>query len=395
MTNRNAPVSYVRSRFPAVPPTERAAAAWHSLMHDKTSADVLEEPGRLLSSYFRERTRSPLGQVVAPANIVAAECDTLLIVGPAAAIGQARRLVAACAHPFHNWLLQGGRAGRARVVLIEAASDNDLLQAALDLVRRACDGPTLHDRWALAIVGPTDDGDALQRESVAACAAPLVQALREVATTDDELRARLFVQATSGEQGKMLLAEEAPHTLMPMLPAVAPATGPALMAATAIGVDTVSLLKGSVWFWEAAKKLTAEVSPVVQLADYLRRPEYRIAAWHHALLPMAEALAELASAGDRTPPKVVTPFQNEGLRRLHAQTHAPTLHLWCETPRRDRLSPSLTEGLEAEYAKLAPEAEIRLSRLHDIGVGELCQWFTAVKVLEAIAPDGTLAATLP
>ncbi len=182
---------------------------------------------------------------------------------------------------------------------------------------------------------------------------------------------------------------------MPMLPAIAPASGPALLAATAIGVDTVSLLKGSVWFWEAAKKLTAEASPVVQLADYLRRPECRIAAWHHALLPMAESLAELGSARDRRPLEVVAPFRNEGLRLLQAQPDRPTLHLWCETPRRDRLSPSLTDGLDAEYARLAPEAEIRLTRLHDIGIGELCQWFAAVKVLEAIAPDGTFAATLP
>ena len=395
MTNRNAPVSYVRSRFPAAPPTERAAAAWNWLMHDKIAGDILEVPGRLLSTYFRERTRSPLGQVVAPANITAAECDTLLIVGPAAAIGHARRLVDACAHPFHNWLLQGGRAGRARVVLLEASSDNDLLQAALDLVRRACDGPTLHDRWALAIVGPKDDGDASQREAVAACAAPLVQALRDVTGTVDELRARLFVQATSGEQGILLLPEGMPHTPMPMLPAVAPASGPALLATTAIGVDTVSLLKGSVWFWEAAKKLSAEASPVVQLVDYLRRPECRIAAWHHALLPMAEVLAEFGTAGARTPLEVVAPFRNEGLRLLQAQPDRPTLHLSCEMPRRDRLSPSLTDGLDAEYARLAPEAEIRLTRLHDIGIGELCQWFAAVKVLEAIAPDGTFAATLP
>lgn len=394
MTNRNAPVSYVRSRFPTAPPTARAAAAWHRLMHDKFAGDVLEAPGRLLSTYFRERTRSPLGQVVAPANIAAAECETLLIVGPAAAIGQSRRLVDACAHPFHNLLLQGGRAGRARVVPLEAAGDNDLLQAALDLVRRACDGPALHDRWALAIVGPQDDGDASQRAAVAGCAAPLVQALREVATTDDELRARLFVQAADVEQGKLLLPEGTPHTPMPLLPAVAPASGPALLAATAIGVDTVSLLRGSVWFWEAAKKLQAEASPVVQLADYLRRPECRIAAWHHALLPMAESLAELWSAGDHTPLEVMAPFRNEGLRRLHARPHSPTLHLWCESPRRDRLSPPLIDGLAAEYATLAPEAEIRLTRLHDVGIGELCQWIAAVKVLEATAPDETTAATL-
>lgn len=382
MTNRNAPVSYVRSRFPAVPPTEHAASAWNRLMQDKMASETLEAPGRLLSSYFRERSRSPLGQVVAPANILAAECETLLIVGPADTIRQAQRLVDACAHPFHNWLLHGGRAGRARVVLLEASRDNDLLQAALDLVRRACDGPTLHDRWALAIVGPNDGGDSSEQQAMADCAAPLVQALREVATTDDELYARLFIQATSNETGAALLPDGVPHTFMPMLPASPPAGGPAILATTAIGVDTVSLLKGSVWFWEAAKKLTAEASPVVQLADYLRRPECRIATWHHALLPLAESLSELWAEGHGAPLEVVAPFRNEGLRRLHNRPQLPTLHLSCETSRRDRLSPDLAAGLEAEYAKLAPEAEIRLTRMHDIGVGELCQWFAAVRVLQ-------------
>ncbi|MBA4018869.1 MAG: hypothetical protein C0483_17005 [Pirellula sp.] len=394
MTNRNAPVSYVRSRFPAVPPTERAASAWHRLMHDRLAGEALEAPGGLLSSYFRERSRSPLGQVVAPANIVAAECETLLIVGPAAEIGQARRLVDACAHPFHNLLMQGGRAGRARVVLLEASHDNDLLQAALDLVRRACDGPTLHDRWALAIVGPTEDAVDAQRRAVADCAAPLIQALREVAASDDELRNRLFVQAASEVSSVALLPEGVPHTFMPLLPAIDPASGPALLAATAIGVDTVSLLKGSVWFWEAAKKLDAESSPVVQLADYLRRPHCRIAAWQQALLPMAESLAQLAAVSGLVPPEVVAPFRRDGVLRLLARAHHPTLHLCCDSPRRDRLSPTLTDQLAVAYASWEPEAEIRLTKLHDIGIGELCQWFAAVKVLEAIPPEKSPAAAL-
>ncbi|MGC3968062.1 MAG: hypothetical protein QM775_12040 [Pirellulales bacterium] len=339
----------------------------------------------MLSGYFRERQRSPLGQIVAPANTAAAECETLFVVGPTEAIADAQRLIAACSHPLHNLLPAGGRAGRARVILLEASYDNDLLHAALDLVRRACDGPTLHDRWALAIVGPADAHDEEQASVVRECAAPLAAALLDAVATDDDLLRRLFVQAATPEAGTALVADHLPYTPMPRLAANLPVTGPALLAATAIGVDTVSLLKGSVWFWEAAKKptaksLTTSVNLVAQLAEFVRRPGFSVAAWHHALEPVAEVLAASRSGAC----EVLPAYCREGRERLQTCDADSVLHLWCEAPRRDRFATDVTEALAAEYAKFAPAAEIRLTRLHDIGTGELYQWFAAVKVLEEL-----------
>ena len=71
MTARNTPVTYVRSRFPTAAPAERTAAAWRRLVQDEALRESLDLPGRLLSGYFRERQRSPLGQIVAPANTAA------------------------------------------------------------------------------------------------------------------------------------------------------------------------------------------------------------------------------------------------------------------------------------------------------------------------------------
>jgi hypothetical protein len=385
MTARNTPVTYVRSRFPTAAPAERTAAAWRRLVQDEALRESLDMPGRLLGGYFRERQRSPLGQIVAPANTAAAECETLLVVGPAEAIADARRLVAACAHPLHNVLPAGGRAGRARVVLLEASWDNDLLHAALDLVRRACDGPALHDRWALAIIGPADDADEEQARAGRECAAPLADALLEVTATDDDLLRRLFIQAATPEAGTLLVEDRFPYTPMPRLSSALPVSGPALLAATAIGVDTVSLLKGSVWFWEAAKKQTTVENPIVQLAEFARRPGFAVAAWHHALLPVAEVLA--ASRPGRC--EVVAAYRQEGLARVRKLPTGDVLHLTAEAPRRDRFAIDVTEPLTAEFDKFAPEAEIRLSRLHDIGIGELYQWFAAVKVLEDLAADGS------
>jgi hypothetical protein len=380
MTARNTPVSYVQSRFPSVAVAERTAAAWRRLVQDEALRESLDLPGRLLGGYFRERQRSPLGQIVAPANTAAAECETLLVVGPAEAIADARRLVAACAHPLHNLLPAGGRAGRSRVVLLEASWDNDLLHAALDLVRRACDGPAFHNRWALVIIGPTDGADQEQARAVRECAAPLADALLEVAATDDDLIRRLFVQAATPEAGTLLVDDRFPYTPVPRLSRALPVSGPALLAATAIGVDTVSLLKGSVWFWEAAKKYAAADSPVVQLAEFARRPGFSVVAWHHGLLPVAEMLA--ASRPGRC--EVVAAYCREGRARLRELPPGNVLHLTADAPRRDRFAIDGAEPLADEYAKCSVEAEIRLTRLHDIGIGELYQWIAAAAVLEKL-----------
>ncbi|MBN8627848.1 MAG: hypothetical protein J0M17_20400 [Planctomycetes bacterium] len=381
MTARNTPVTYVRSRFPTAAPAERTAAAWRRLVQDEALRESLDLPGRLLSGYFRERQRSPLGQIVAPANTAAAECETLLVVGPAEAVADARRLVAACAHPLHNLLPAGGRAGRARVVLLEASWDNDLLHAALDLVRRACDGPAFHNRWALAIVGPADDTDEEQARAVRECAAPLADALVDVSATDDDLLERLFIQAATPAAGTLLVADRFRYTPMPRLSEALPVSGPALLAATAIGVDTVSLLKGSVWFWEAAKKPAATESPIVQLAEFARRPGFAVAAWHHALLPVAEVLA--ASRPGRC--EVVAAYRYEGRARLRELPTNAVLHLAADIPRRDRFTIDVAEPLVDHYDKLSVEAEIRLTRLHDIGIGELYQWFAAAATLEKLS----------
>lgn len=386
MTARNTPVSYVRSRFPTVAPDEHTASAWRRLVQDERLRESLELPGRLLGGYFRERQRSQLGQIVAPANTAAAECETLLVVGPAEAITDAGRLVAACAHPLHNLLPAGGRAGRARVVLLEASWDNDLLHAALDLVRRACDGPAFHNRWALAIIGPADAGDLQQAYAVRECAAPLAEALLDARATDEEIMRRLFVQAATREAGTLLIEDNFSYTAMPRLSESLPVSGPAFLAATAIGVDTISLLKGSVWFWEAAKKRSAAESPIVQLAEFARRPGFAVAAWHHALLPVAEVLA----ASLPHPCEILAAYRWEGRARLRKRPTSAVLHLAADMPRRDRFAIDVTEPLTAEFDQFAPEAEIRLSRLHDIGIGELYQWIAAVKVLEDLAAaDGS------
>ncbi len=228
---------------------------------------------------------------------------------------------------------------------------------------------------------PADGGDERQARSVRECAAPLADALLDVCATDDDLLRRLFVQAASPEAGTLLVEDRFCYTPMPRLSPSLPVSGPALLAATAIGVDTVSLLKGSVWFWEAAKKCEAAESPIVQLAEFARRPSFAVAVWHHGLLPVAEVLA--AARAIRC--EIVAAYRNEGLMRLRDRPPGEVLHLVGDSPRRDRFTNDVTELLAAEYAKFAPHAEIRLTRLHDIGIGELYQWFAAVKVLEDLA----------
>ena len=383
MTSRNQPVSHATGRFPERPIAAERAAAWQKLLHDEVAHRALDEPGRLLSAYFRERERSSLGQIVSTANKLAAACETVFVVGPRAAIKSVEMLIAATTHPFHNWLGPGGRAGRARLIALEACGDNDLLQGALDLVRRACDGPTLHDRWALAVV----DGDVAttdaEKRLVAATAAPLAAALQAAATNDDDLRTRLYVLSRGAADE--LLPRGLAHTSLPLLEPALFFNGPALFGATLVGDDTVTLLKGATWFWEAARRRLAAESPIVQLAEFLAQPEVRIAAWHHSVEPLARRFAATARRRrDDSRMRVVAPFHAaESLDEDDAE-HAPTLHLWAESVRRDRLAIAPPEERAAAAAAQPGSAEIQLTRPSDVALGELCQWFTAVQILESL-----------
>jgi len=382
MTSRNQPVSHATGRFPERPIAAERAAAWQKLLHNEAAHRALDEPGRLLSAYFRERERSSLGQIVSTANKLAAACETVFVVGPRAAIKSVDMLIAATTHPFHNWLGPGGRAGRARLIALEACGDNDLLQGALDLVRRACDGPTLHDRWALAVV----DGDAAttdaEKRLVAATAAPLAAALQAAATCDDDLRTRLYV-LSRGAADELLPCGLA-HTSLPLLEPALFFNGPALFGATLVGDDTVTLLKGATWFWEAARRRLAAESPIVQLAEFLAQPEVQIAAWHHSVEPLARRFAATARRRDGCRMRVVATFRAAESFDVDDKQATPALHLWAESVRRDCLAIPAQEERAAAAAAQPGSAEIRLTRPSDVALGELCQWFTAAQILESL-----------
>jgi hypothetical protein len=391
---RLASQTFVEGTFPATTQVSPLLAeAWTSLVRDDALRLPLDHPGRLLSEYFRQRRRSSLGDSVTLANALGERRDTVFLVAGRAEIVSCEAIVAAAAHPWHNLLRGNQRGGRPRVIFLEPTLDTDLLQGAIDLVRRVGEGTEVHDRWAVILIAPADSGDGPQavelRRDLRDAAAPLVEQLRETAGGDDELRARLIVLDETAEGAAKLVASGTPfHPLL--LPRRASLLdGPAMFVSALVGADSISQLKGAVWFWEKEKVKLAHESRVTALAEFLSRTGCRIAVWHHALEPLGRRLAKIGSV------PVQAAYSHAGRRELGADGDRPTLHLWSDAVRRDPLNAAsldeaeprlVVDELRSRYAAMLAEptatnAEIRVRRLNDIAVGELCQWFTAAKLL--------------
>jgi hypothetical protein len=387
MPRRLAAQSFVDGKFPAPAAIPQLAAAWESIVRDDAVRCPLDMPGRLLSDYFRRRNRSSLGDSVTTANRLGETCDTVFVVGHRKDLAGCEAITAAAAHPLHNLLPDSQRGGRPRVLFLEPTLDTDLLQGAIDLVRRVGEGLELHERWAVVIVAPAEESARL-RAALLEGVAPLVRVLCEIASDEAQLRERLIVVDESAELAGALLPPNTPFHLLALERAPSLLDGPALFLSALVGADSISQLKGAVWFWEAAKVQLAHESKVVALAAFLARPDCTIAVWHQALEPLCRRL----TAGSRV--RVVPAYSHAGCAELAGLAGDALLHIWSEVARRDPLNMAsldaaeprlVADALRTCYDATQPAAELRVRRLNDIALGELCQWFSAAKLLLSIA----------
>jgi hypothetical protein len=348
MPRKLVPQRHVVGSFAASQATASIVAAWRRILADDDLRASLELPGRLLSEYFRERHRSRLGKLFTACKRLAESCDPVVLVGPKCAVAGAEALFAATTHPYYNRLAHGGRGGRPRLVFVEPTLDNDRLQAALDLLKSADDAHAPGEHWGLiAIDAEADD----------------VRAVKDVfgASLDES---RVVLLPDSG--GKSRYFGEL-----------------SLAAATLVGADVVTLLKGAAWFHEAARQAPAEKSEAVLLASFLAAGPTQLVAWHHA----PEALARRFDAH-----VAVVAGCDPAARRalLNDATHG-RVHLFTDVVRRDRLPAAATlaaayrEVRDAETAAGTPSCEIRLARLNDHAIGELCAWFEAARLIGKLA----------
>lgn len=368
MPRKLVPERYVRATLNASSPSPHTVAAWQKASADATLRTSLERPASLLSEYFRERGRSRLGRIVNTANRLATTCETVVLIGPSGSTAAACALLAASAHPFYHRLSHGGRGGRPRIVCLEPTLDNDLLQAALDLLKATDDGHAPGDRWASAVIEPSAAATADQRR---------------------DFESLLAVLPEANESRRFRLGDGA-EAQLPALNGSSLLDGAALFAAALVGSDTVALCKGGAWFYEDAKQASPEACEAVQLADLLAAGPTQLVAWHHALEPLARRFVALLRAGaapDEPQLRVVAAYDPAAQRRLLREPSSRSVHLFTDVVRRDRLSipsPLVTacdEVRAAETAAERPWREIRLAKLNDQALGELCAWFEAVTVI--------------
>lgn len=353
---------FVVGRFPASQPAATFVEARRRVWDDDVVRARLELPGKLLSDYFRDRGRSRLGRQVEAANRWAETCDVVVLVAPHDAAESARALVVGVAHPFYNQLSHGGRGGRPALFVIEPTLDNDRLQGVRDL----CEASS--GRWGLAVVESPETND-------------VAYWFREH-TTEDYF----------------------------------PLEDAALFAVSLVGADVVALLKGSVWFHERGRQSLATDDDAVRLLDFIAAAPTQLVVWHDALFPLTQRLA----AGVCASLAVSRGAEYAARRRLLDEPSSRRLHLFSEVVRRDRLgavageepAPFITsddalaghcvpaptaliaaydEVRSAEIAAGTPSAEIRLTRLNDMAIGELYAWFEAVKLIADHVESGSLS----
>jgi hypothetical protein len=413
MPRKLVPQRFVAVSFPATTPAESIAAAWQALVGSDAGRAPLERPGSLLNDYFRERTRSPLGKIVAEATRLGEHCRTIVVVAPHEIVLRTQAQLAATAHPHYNWLDLPHRGGRPRVLFVEPTLDNDLLQAALDVVQPLGVPPldvlsTGDERWGLVVVEPAPSSDerASQFADLCGTAAPLVAALRRETASDEAMRSRVFVLGEADATTTTALPPDTPFTPLAALSAPRYLDGAALFALTAVGADVVTLFKGCVWFHETTKHDPAADHEAVQLVDFLSSGPGEIVVWHHALEPLATVFA---AGFDRTLP-VVRGYDRAECRRLMAMPDRRRLHLFSDAVRRDRLdvapledftrfevsadtiagpfipmpeviTQAYAEVQAAEVAAGAASAELRCTRLNDAALGELCALFTTATLI--------------
>jgi len=385
------PPSLVECRFSA-PPGPELVEARRRLWFDDSGGRPLERPARLLTEYYADRRGSPLRRIVETANRWAIDLETVVLVAPRRSAAVARGLFEATAHPFHNSLSHGARGGRPRLAILEPVDDDDLHAGVLDLVRRTGESVDRHPRWGVWIEGADDpaEGDAIR-----ATAAPLLAALAQCTRTADDARTRTIVTTAAGEPGRPLPGD-VPANYARRLDFPTLWDGDGFAAAALCGADVVGLAKGMTWFVEAVKRRTPEECPVAQLVARIAAGPLELRTEHHALDGLATWFARgISTRGDGASRSgagrlSVAPGWQTAERLRSGADGARSLHLACEGPRRDRLHrrPDDPPAEPSADPSVEPRSEIRIKRLSDVAIGELCAWLSAAKLLWDAASQG-------
>jgi hypothetical protein len=389
------PPSLVAGRFPAAQLGPELVEARRRLWFDDAAGRPLDVPGRLLTEYYADRRGSPLRRIVETANRWAVDLETVVLVCGGAKADVAQAIFEGAAHPYYNSLSHGARGGRPRLAIVRPVDDDDLLQGVLDLVRRTGESIERHDRWAVWIEGADDPAEGA---ALAATAAPLLAALAETAVSSDDARARTMVTTATGEPCQDFPADF-PATFVRRLAYPTLWDGAGFAAAALCGADVVGLAKGMTWFAEEMKRRVPDDCPVARLVARIAQRPVALCTGHHALDGLANWFARSINASDAAGSPtgsarvtVVPAWQSDERRRFGGAKSFGELrpiHLVCETPRRDRLHAAQAPAARATAGAAAgsdepstdERAEIRIKRLNEVAIGELCAWLSAAKLL--------------
>jgi glucose-6-phosphate isomerase len=205
-------------------------------------AGFIDLPDRLLLDYEVNPETSEVGKLLRVADQLAADIDTLVVVGIGGSYMGTRSLFEACCHPHYNELTRDERGQRPRLYFAGYNVDNDTTQGLLDLLRKSRFDADPRSRWGIIVVSKS--GSTLEP---AIAYRQLFTLLRDV--SPDWAR-RLVVPITGPDSRLHRLAQKTLETDTFFIPddvggrfSIFTACG--LLPAAAIGIDVVKLLQGA------------------------------------------------------------------------------------------------------------------------------------------------------
>lgn len=221
-------------------------------------AGFFELPERLLAEAKTQANSSELARIRAAADRLAAEVDTVVVLGIGGSYMGARTMMEACCHQYYNEVEAAMRRGRPRMYFEGNNVDNDAL---LDLVRLL---ESRGDRWGMVVISKS--GGTLE---TAAAFRVLLRELRGTLGGDAKLLGELVVPVT-GSSGKLFdLGEALGCREMLSVPdgvggrfSVLSAVG--LLPGAILGLDIEKMLKGAAEVNEHFRTTAPEKNVVLQ-----------------------------------------------------------------------------------------------------------------------------------
>lgn len=367
------------------PPVDLEATAailgpWLSRAAASGENHFASRPTTLLQHYSQQRHASAVGHWFRAANRLHTSVDTVVVLCRGDAGAGAQAIVQACSQPYWNHLSRADRGSKPRMFFVSDQSDNDAVQGLLHMLgaHRPTSAKSESDLWALLVLSPNPTaGDDLWplEELFSALLAhaghdPRRAAQRVLAVAPKTGWVADRVRALGSDDIFDIGDEPAPFQCFGPL---------GMLPAAILGINVMELLAGAAWVSDHAGRTSPDQNLVLRWIDWQRRygcldtSEEHVHFWSSGLQSWHRWCRALAEAE----PLDATMRCASPRGRVHIVIERPRfdpIPLGDSRNASDHWRARVEEVQRTERAQGFAVAEIRLSELDELHMGQLMQW---------------------